>query len=181
MTKPSGLEPRELDKDDDLVALDNTAFRVNGKWCAEFVISVFSRRDQAAVDKKVTEFLDYAKIFGINPNSETLKIIQERVKYFVAVPREDVKVRLQGNHGEFSVGPTQENGIMSVVGEIPQTNNERQGDSLVYRVVEPAGYDPTENQTFTTTFSEERGWAIISGMISLDQTNERCRRYNQDL
>ena len=90
----------------------------------------------------------------------------ERIKYFVAVPRENVKVALRqiGGTQPFDVGPTRSNGIMDPQVSIPQEfNHWKQGDHTVFEVMTPPNYK--EQHTITTIFAEETGFGIISGII----------------
>ena len=165
--------PRDVTPNDDLEALTNTAFRINGQWVAEFVISVFDRQDETkahAAEAEVMHMLRVGK--GM--------ISWDRIKYFVAVPRENVKVALRQISGNqvFEVGPTRSNGIMNPEVVIPsELNNWRQGDYVVFEVLTPPEY--IERHTFTTVFAEETGWGVISGihyslknslMVDIDDT-----------
>src|SRR2546423_1071557 len=98
-----GWGSTQLSANDDLVALDNTAYLLNGVWTAEFVISVFSRKDEEAIKEKVEHLLEYAQFLGVTRDVDTLQRIGERMKYFVAVPRKDVSVLLRGVGAEFKV------------------------------------------------------------------------------
>lgn len=80
LKKPKG-PPKPLTKAQDIEALDNTAFKVNGQWTAEFVISVFDRRDENKAHKAEEEILS---VLGIKKG----ELNWTRVGYFVAVPRE---------------------------------------------------------------------------------------------
>ena len=150
--------PRVLSPKDDLLALDNTAFLKQGKWTAEFVVSVFDRGDETRSHKIEEEILSLFRV----PKG---KLEWNRIKYFVAVPRPNVKVDLY-QHGEsnvFTVGPTQYNGIMSPELAFPlDAQSYSQGDTIVFDVVIPKDFPETHNHT--TVFAEETGYGVISGM-----------------
>ena len=156
-----GWGSTQLSANDDLVALDNTAYLLNGVWTAEFVISVFSRKDEEAIKEKVEHLLEYAQFLGVTRDVDTLQRIGERMKYFVAVPRKDVSVLLRGVGAEFKVGPTRKNGVMSVLKEVPWTREV--GSTSVFNVVPPPRYP--EQHFLNTVFAREEGWTIISGII----------------
>ena len=150
--------PRDVTPNDDMEPLTNTAFRINGQWVAEFVISIFDRQDENKAHVAESEVMH---MLGVGKGI----ISWDRIKYFVAVPRENVKVALQQISGGqvFEVGPTRSNGIMSPEVVIPtEFNNWRQGDHTVFEVLTPPEY--IERHTFTTVFAEETGWGVISGI-----------------
>jgi len=150
--------PRQLVLDDDLVCLYNTAYRVNGQWCAEFVISVFDRHDEIKAHA-----LEEALMQILQVNREEL--IWDRIQYFVAVPRENVSVFLRqlGGRSDFQVGPTRSNGIMDPQVTLPsEFNHLTQGTVINFEVLTPPGY--REQHILTTIFAEQTGFGVISGM-----------------
>lgn len=155
--KPSG-PPQPLSNANDLQALDNTAFLVDGKWTAEFVISIFDRSDEKKAHKAEEEFLS---LLGVKKG----ELEWSRVEYFVAVPRQNIFVELRqtGSNIVFPVGPTQYNGIMNPEIEIPlDGRNWVQGNQSVFDVVTPPGYP--ERHNLTTVFAQETGYGVISGI-----------------
>ena len=159
LKKPKG-PPKPLTKAQDIEALDNTAFKVNGQWTAEFVISVFDRRDENRTHKAEEEILS---VLGVKKG----ELNWTRVGYFVAVPRENISVDLRqvGGKTTFTVGPSQYNGIMSPEVAIPyEGTNWVQGNQAVFDVVTPPDYP--EQHNLTTVFAEETGYGIISGIYS---------------
>ena len=157
LKRPKG-PPKPLTNAQDLQALDNTAFKVDGKWTAEFVISVFDRRDEKRAHTAEEEILS---VLGVKKG----ELHWSRVGYFVAVPRENISVDLRqvGGKTTFTVGPTQYNGIMSPEVAIPYEGiNWVQGNQTVFDVITPPGFP--ERHNLTTGFAEETGYGIISGM-----------------
>lgn len=151
--------PRELVLDDDLVCLYNTAYRVNGQWAAEFVISVFDRSDEAKAHLYEEALM---RILGVRKG----ELIWDRIQYFVAVPRENVDVVLRqiGGHRDFRVGPTRSNGIMDPQIILPgEFNHLGQGAIVNFEVQTPPGYK--ERHIATTIFAEEGGFGVISGIL----------------
>ena len=149
----------------DLQALDNTAFRVNGQWTAEFVVSVFDRRDEEKFRKAEEEILSILPV-------KKGELSWSRIEYFVAVPRENISVDLRrvGANMTFTVGPTQSNGIMSPEVAIPYEGiTWVQGNQAVFDVMTPPGYP--ERHNLNTVFAEETGYGVISGIYI------RFRRY----
>ena len=162
--KPRG-PAKPLTRALDLEALDNTAFKVNGQWTAEFVISLFDRHDEKKFAKAVEEILS---ILHVKKGELSLS----RIEYFVAVPRENISVDLRrvGANMTFTVGPTQSNGIMSPEVAIPYEGIDWvQGNQAVFDVMTPPGYP--ERHNLNTVFAEETGYGVISGIYI------RFRRY----
>jgi hypothetical protein len=150
--------PRPLNPNDNLLALDNTAFRVNGQWIAEFVISVFDRFDEDKahrIEQEISMLLHLKK--G--------ELRWSRIGYFVCVPRSNVTVDLRqvsSDGAVLNVGPTQFNGIMSVEHPIPNHGQAwHTGDKTVFDVVLPPEFPEAHN--LTTVFGEEGGFGVISG------------------
>lgn len=153
------VPPRSLNDDDDVVALDNTAFRQNDEWQAEFLISVYSKLDAEKLRERAVRMLT---LLRINPEHGLLERIGERLRFFAAVPRSGVNVQLKGSDDmEFEVGPTLENGIMSVIKNFSE-GWKAPGNSMNFKVIGPQPDLPQHN--LQTTFSEEKGWGIISGI-----------------
>ena len=153
--------PEMLTPDDDLQALDNTAFLKDGKWTAEFVISIFDRRYENKSHKLAEEIMSLLKV-------ETEEVHWRRIEYFVAVPRENICVNLLQDGGTqvFQVGPTYPNGIMSQEIAFPDEGKTQvQGDRITFNVVTPPDFP--EHHDLTTIFAQETGWGIISGTLSL--------------
>ena len=151
--------PRQIALGDDLVCLYNTAYRVNGQWAAEFVISVFDRHDEVKAHA-VEEVL--MRILRVNRG----ELIWDRIQYFVSVPRENVAVVLRqiGGHRDFEVGPTRSNGIMDPQVMLPaELNHLKQGTIVNFEVLTPPGY--LERHILTTIFAEETGFGVISGIL----------------
>jgi hypothetical protein len=149
--------PTLLSPENDLMAFDNTAFKVNGQWTAEFVISIFDRRDEKKAHKVEEEILS---LLGVKKG----ELSWERIGYFVAIPRQNINVILRQANGaqEFTVGPTRYNGIMAP--EVPFPDEGRlwgQADQTVFDIVTPPGYPG--HPCFKTFFGEETGYGIISG------------------
>ena len=141
-----------------MVALDNTAFRVNGQWTAEFVISIFDRSDEKKAHKLEEEVLS---LLGVKKGELNWK----RIEYFVAVPRQNLFVELRqvGGNTVFPVGPTLYNGIMNPEIAIPFEGRDWvQGNQAVFDVITPPGYPDRHN--LTTVFAQETGYGVISGM-----------------
>lgn len=150
--------PRQLALADDLVCLYNTAYRVNGQWCAEFVISVFDRHDETKAHAAEETLMP---ILGVNRG----ELIWDRIQYFVAVPRENVAVVLRqiGGRSDFQVGPTRSNGIMDPQVILPsEFNHLTQGTVVNFEVLTPPAYE--EQHALTTIFAEPYGFGVISGM-----------------
>lgn len=154
---PAGT-PRALAPADNLLALDNTAFRVNGRWVAEFVISVFDRFDEERahrLEQEISTLLHLKK--G--------ELRWTRIGYFVCVPRPNVTVNLREATSAgtvFNVGPTLYNGIMSPECPIPDYGHAwTQGNTTVFDVVLPPEFPEAHN--LTTVFGEEDGYGVISG------------------
>jgi hypothetical protein len=159
LNKPRG-PPTLLSPENELQALDNTAFKVNGQWTAEFVISIFDRKDEKKAHKLEEEVLS---IIGVKKG----ELSWDRTKYFVAIPRQNVNVVLRqaGGTQEFTVGPTQYNGIMAPEVPFPdEGRNWGQADQTVFEIVTPPGYPA--RPSFRTFFGEETGYGIISGIVS---------------
>lgn len=157
LKKPRG-PGKPLTKAQDLQALDNTAFKVNGQWTAEFVISIFDRHDEEKAHKAGEEILS---LLGVKKG----EVRWSRVHYFIAVPRENINVDLRQVGGQitFPVGPTQYNGIMSPEIAIPnEGTNWVQGNQAVFDVMTPPDYP--ERHNLTTVFAEETGYGVISGI-----------------
>ena len=153
---PSG-PPKPLTAKYDVQALDNTAFIADGKWTAEIVISIFNRRDEERWHAFEREIL---RLLGVPRN----KIRWDRVEYFLAIPAANIDIVLRefGGGPEFTVGPTQYNGIMAP--EVALPTGEKvwtQNQTTVYDIVPPQDFP--DRQSFTTIFAEEFGWGIISG------------------
>src|SRR5579859_3652308 len=151
--------PRQLVLDDDLVCLYNTAFRVNGQWAAEFVISVFDRSDETKAHRYEEALM---RILRGNKG----ELIWDRIQYFPAVPRENVNVTLRqiGGVRDFQVGPTRSNGIMDPQVMLPaELNHLGQGAIVNFEVQTPPGYK--ERHVVTTIFAEEGGFGVISGNV----------------
>jgi hypothetical protein len=149
--------PTALDGKDELLAFDNTAFKVKGKWTAEFVISIFSKRDDEIAHKLEEEIL---ALFGISKDA----VEWSRFKYFIAIPRQNVIVDLKMVDGKepFTVGPTEYNGIMSSELAFPIDGHTWvHGEATKFEVVPQNGFDQRPN--FTTFFAEDRGIGVISG------------------
>lgn len=162
-SKPApNVPPRSLNDDDDVVALDNTAFRQNDEWQAEFVISVYSKLDAERLRERAVRMLNLLPA-RITPENGLLERIGERLRFFAAVPRSGVNVQLKGgNDMEFEVGPTLENGIMSVLKNLSIAKDwEAPGTSMDFKVIGPQPDLPQHN--LQTRLSEEKGWGIISG------------------
>ena len=159
LSAPEGA-PRILTPEDNLLALDNTAFRVDGQWIAEFVISVFDRYDEEKAHKLEQEITSLLRL-------KKGEIRWSRIGYFACVPRQNVFVNLRQTDPAgtvFTVGPTQHNGIMSP--ECPIPNYGRgwtQGDTTVFDVVLPPEFPEAHNHT--TIFGEELGYGVISGPV----------------
>ena len=150
--------PRQLVLDDDVVCLYNTAYKVNGQWCAEFVISVFDRHDEIKAHVAEEALM---RILGVNRG----ELIWDRIQYFVAVPRENVAVVLRqiGGQRDFQVGPTRSNGIMDPQVILPgEFNHLLQGAVVNFEVMTPPGYK--ERHILTTIFAEDTGFGVISGI-----------------
>jgi len=153
-------DPRPLTGDDDVVALDNTAFKDN-QWKAEFVISVFNKLEAEKLREKANKLLTF---LGIDPNSVIMNRIGERSKFFFAEPQENVEVTLCGDDKrDFVVGPTRKNGILSYVKEFGKGWNPS-GEYVNYSAVDIG--DEVQGFSLTTRFSTETGWGIISGTVS---------------
>ena len=149
---------RPLTRDDDVVALDNTAFREGNEWKAEYVLSVYSKEDAEKLREKAEDLL---KFFHIDPESVLLDRIGSRMKFFFAVPRTGVEVTLKGDNGmEFVVGPTLANGILSYMKQFGEGWSPPGGSSK-YTVI--GSGDQEDQYHLETTFAEETGWGIISG------------------
>ena len=151
--------PRMLTADDDLQALDNTAFIKDGRWTAEFVISIFDRRDERRSHKLADELMSFLKV-------EKGEVHWRRIEYFVAVPRENISVDLSqvGGNQVFRAGPTYPNGIMSQEIAFPdEGRNWTQGDRVTFNVVTPPDFP--EHHDLTTVFAQETGWGVISGIV----------------
>jgi hypothetical protein len=159
--KPPG-PPKMLMSKDDLLALDNTAFIKNGKWTAEFVISIFDRHDENRAQKfaeAMEEIVSWLKI-------EKEKIYWRRVEYLVAVPRENISVDLlqAGGSHRFQVGPTYSNGIMSPEIAFPDEGKTwNQSDRVNFDLITPPDFP--ERHSLTTVFAQETGWGVISGVL----------------
>ena len=98
-------DPRPLTGDDDVVALDNTAFKDN-QWKAEFVISVFNKLEAEKLREKANKLLTF---LGIDPNSVIMNRIGERSKFFFAEPQENVEAaKLQVEEAEPPVAADQQ-------------------------------------------------------------------------
>lgn len=157
--KPEGA-PRPLTPEDNLLALDNTGFRVDGQWTAEFVISVFDRFDEERAHRMEKEI---ATLLHLKKG----ELRWSRIGYFVCVPRQNVTVNLRqatsaGTVPTFNVGPTQYNGIMSSECPIPNYGQVwTQGDTTVFDVALPPEFPEAHN--LTTVFGEEYGYGVISG------------------
>lgn len=156
--KPHGAS-KMLTPNDDLLALDNTAFIKDGKWTAEFVISIFDRREENRVQKAMEKISSWLEI-------EKTKIHWRRVEYLIALPRNHISVDLlqAGGSHIFQVGPTYSNGIMSP--EIAFPNEDKtwaQGDRVNFDLVTPPDFP--EHHNLTTVFSQETGWGVISGVF----------------
>jgi hypothetical protein len=167
--------PTNLNNGENLEALDSTAFRVNGKWVAEFVISVFERENRAGLEKVVNDVLCH--IPGIKGDD----IIWERLKYFVSVPVGNVKIVLRQEESQdvFTVGPTMHNGILSNEVGFPQVGNTwTQGDQVIFTVLAPPDFPGC--RSFTMNFGEEEGVGIISGTHRM-KFNTRYRRHDQNI
>jgi hypothetical protein len=153
--------PKPLSSADDLLALDNTAFKVAGQWTAEFVISIFDRHDEIRMEMVHKVEKEIRDCIGIKKG----EVSWPRIEYFVAVPRMNIMTELRQVGGKitFPVGPTQYNGIMSPEIAIPNEGKDwAQGDQTVFDVVTPPGFPETHN--LTTIFGEETGYGIISGI-----------------
>jgi hypothetical protein len=151
--------PRPLNPKDNLLALDNTAFRVNGQWSAEFVISVFDRFDEDKAHRMEHEISILLRL-------KKGELRWSRIGYFVCIPRPNVTVDLRQvpSGTMLNVGPTQFDGIMSVEHPIPDHGRVwRTGDKTVFDVVLPPGFPEAHN--FTTVFGEDGGFGVISGAI----------------
>lgn len=161
--------PTMLSPENELQALDNTAFKVNGQWTAEFVISIFDRKDERRAHKLEEEVLSVIRV-------KKGELSWERIKYFVAVPKENISVVLRqvGGTQEFLVGPTQSNGIMAP--EIPFPDEGRlwrQADQTVFEIIPPP--DHSACPSFRTVFGEETGYGIISGTLSNSYSIHLCQ------
>lgn len=157
--------PKPLTAKYDLLALDNTAYILDGKWHAEVVISVFNRKDEKRWHKFEEEIL---KLLNVPQGT----VRWSRVEYFLAVPISNVNVDLReaGGGPEFTVGPTQYNGIMAQ--EVAIRTAERnwtQNETTVFDVLAPSDFP--DKQSFSTIFAEETGWGIISGKRSLENSD----------
>jgi hypothetical protein len=153
--------PKPLTAKYDLQALDNTAYILDGKWHAEVVISIFNRKDKNRWHRFEEEILRL-----LNVPQGTIQ--WKRVEYFLAIPiaNVDVVLREAGGGPEFTVGPTQYNGIMAP--EVALLTAERiwtQNETTVFDIVAPNDFP--DKQCFTTVFAEETGWGIISGIYPL--------------
>jgi hypothetical protein len=167
--KKSRPPPLPITNANDLQALDNTAFRVNGQWVAEFVISVFDRCDEEKVHK-------FEKYLSSLLDVERGEIFWERIQYFVAVPKENFFVQLRhiDANAVFSAGSTQSNGIMNPELVIPSEGmNWIQGSQAVFDVITPPGFP--ERYIFRTIFAEETGYGVISGIYFLILVILICR------
>jgi len=154
--------PRMLTVDDDLQALDNTAFIKDGKWTAEFVISIFDRRDETKSHKLAEELMSLL-------NVKKGEVHWKRIEYFVAVPRENICVDLlqAGGTQVFQAGPTYPNGIMSQEIAFPDEGKTwTRGDRVVFNVITPPNFPELHN--LTTVFAQETGWGVISGIASVN-------------
>lgn len=156
--RPAEGTPRPLNPKDNLLALDNTAFRVNGQWIAEFVISVFDRFDEAKAHRLEQEISLLLRL-------KKGELRWSRIGYFVCVPRQNVTVdlrRVAPDEPVINVGPTESNGIMSVEHPIPDHGQVwRTGDKTVFDVVLPPEFPEAHN--LTTVFGEVSGFGVISG------------------
>ena len=151
-------KPRQIVLDDELVCLTNTAYRRNGQWAAEFVISVFDRHDEL----KAHAFEEVLmRLLRVNRGD----LIWDRIQYFVAVPRENVNVLLQHTtgHHRFEVGPTRSNGIMDPQVVLPsEFSRLSQGAVANFEVITPPGYPG--RHVVNTIFSEDSDFGVISGI-----------------
>jgi hypothetical protein len=153
--------PTQITSADDLIALDNTAFRVNGQWTAEFVISIFDRSDEKKAHKLEEEVLS---LLGVKKG----ELRWNRVEYFVAVPRRNLFVELKqvGGNTVFPVGPTLYNGIMNPEIALPFEGRDWvEGNQAVFDVITPPGYP--DRHSLTTVFAQDTGYGVISGMLFL--------------
>ena len=159
MSIPEGT-PRTLTPQDNLLALDNTGFRVDGQWVAEFVISVFDRYDEERAHKLEEQITTLLRL-------KKGEVRWSRIGYFACVPRQNVSVNLRQADPagtDFTVGPTQHNGIMSPERPIPNYGEVwKQGDTTVFDVVLPPEFPEAHNHT--TVFGEELGYGVISGPV----------------
>jgi hypothetical protein len=149
--------PKMLTAQDDLQALDNTAFIKDGKWTAEFVISIFDRRDENRSHKLAEELMGLL-------NVKKGEVHWTRIEYFVAVPRENICLDLlqEGGSHVFQVGPTYPNGIMSQDITFPDEGRRWvQGDRTKFNVITPPSFP--DHHDLTTGFAQETGWGVISG------------------
>src|SRR5579859_1728228 len=107
--------PQPLIPEYDLKALDNTAFLVNGRWTAEFVIAVFKREDGRNAEAVQTEL-------AVTLGTRKEQILWERVRYFLSNPIHNVRLVLlqRGGNQPFYAGVTGHNGIMSAEIPFPQ-------------------------------------------------------------
>jgi hypothetical protein len=161
--------PKPLTGKDEVQALDNTAFKVNGQWTAEFVVSVFDRQDEERCHKAENEIMS---IIGVKKG----ELYWDRIKYFVSWPRTNVSVDMRQIDGSqtFAVGPTQYNGIVSHEVTIPVENDGlAQGQSVVFEVLPPNGVDGYDKMT--TFFADETGYGVISGYFFLMKSDYRHR------
>ena len=152
--------PKMLTDQDDLQALDNTAFIKDGKWTAEFVISIFDRRDENRSHKFADELMGLLHV-------KKGEVHWTRVEYFVAVPRENICLDLlqEGGTSIFQVGPTYPNGIMSKNIAFPDEGRRWvQGDRTKFNVITPPSFP--DHHDLTTGFAQETGWGVISGTFS---------------
>ena len=152
--------PKMLTAENDLQALDNTAFIKDGKWTAEFVISIFDRRDENKSHKLAEEVMGILHV-------KKGEVHWRRIEYFVAVPRENINVDLlqAGGTQVFQVGPTYPNGIMSQEIAFPDEGRTWvQGNRIKFNVITPPGFP--DYHDLTTGFAQEAGWGVISGNSS---------------
>jgi hypothetical protein len=172
-----GAPPRGLTDDDDIVALDNTAFFENNEWNAEFVVSVYSKLDAEKLREKANKVLEF---LHVNPDSVLLNRIGQRSKFFFALPQINVEVSLRGNDNtEFIVGPTEKNGILATVKRYKEDWQPPTG-SVIYSAM--GGDNQTAGFSMQTNFDLPNGWGIISGALYLFFfAYDRYRRYSQSL
>ena len=156
--KPPGTS-KMLTPNDDLLALDNTAFIKNGKWTAEFVVSIFDRREENRVQEFAEKISSWLEI-------DKREIHWRRVEYLIALPREHISVDLlqAGGSHVFEAGPTYSNGIMSPEIAFPDEDKTWvQGDRVNFDLITPPDFP--EHHNLTTVFAQETGWGVISGVF----------------
>lgn len=166
---PRNPWPQPVTKDDELWLLDNTAFATTKKgmdgsdmriWNAEFITAVFSQHSSCIISDSV---LQVAELIGLADNDDAKRTIEKRLRPFLMDIQPGTQaLALHGGETLLKLSPGGRNGISCDVMALPAAP-----EGMITPTTAVVPEETTGLLQSRTFFSDQKGWAVISGTRAL--------------